>query len=649
MPGPPKTTATRRRRSTGAPAERPPAPPRAPRPPRPGRAAPDASLAEAIVACSPDAILVADPDGRIVRANDAAARLFGEAAERLVGRAADALLEPADRAAAREIGGAALADGPQRLEARIRTAEGVERIAAIGIAALRRGGRTLGAVYTLRDVTDASLAHAELARSEARYRKLFEGASDAVLTLDASACFTTINHAGEEISGLPRERLVGASFAPLIVPEEAERALYEFQAVLAGEPRRFESQVMRADGEIRHISVNASCVELGEEVLCLVRDVTEQKLLQQQLIQSEKMGAIGQLVSGVAHELNNPLASISAFAQLVLSDSTLPAPHRHSADIIGNESRRAARIVNNLLTFARQHRAEKVAADINKVLEDTLELREYELGVRGISVVRDYDPALRETMADVYQLQQVFLNLITNAEQAMAGERRARHRLVVRTRGHADAIRVEVEDTGPGSPPGSLERLFNPFYTTKPTGQGTGLGLSISLGIVSEHGGRIWAENIFGGGSRFVVEIPQTAPTRRSGEERAAPEPSAPGRLRVLVVDDEEPLRMALEIWLKRGGHEVTTSASGVEALALASTQPFDALLLDIRMPDLSGEQIYTRLSRERPEAARRIIFLTGDIVSAELRRFLEDSGQPFFAKPFDFAELARALPSRGA
>jgi CheY-like chemotaxis protein len=215
----------------------------------------------------------------------------------------------------------------------------------------------------------------------------------------------------------------------------------------------------------------------------------------------------------------------------------------------------------------------------------------------------------------------------------------------VRTRAHPGAIRIEIEDSGPGIPIGSLERIFNPFYTTKPTGQGTGLGLSISLGIVSEHGGRIWAENVIGGGSRFVVEIPQTAAPRRSGEERAAPEPSAPGKLRVLVVDDEEPLRMALEMWLKRGGHDVVTTASGLEAMALAVRDRFDTLLLDIRMPDLSGEQIFTRLSREAPEAARRIIFLTGDIVSVELRRFLEDSGQPFFAKPFDFAEIARALP----
>ena len=603
------------------------------------------SLAAAVVEGCPDAILVAGPDQRIVRANEAAAALFGLPADQLSGCAADELLAPADRAAAREGGQTALEGGTQRFEARIRVADGGERIAAIAVAPLRRGSKTVGAIYTLRDVTEASIAHQELARSEARYRKLFEGASDAVLTLDAAARFTTINHAGEEISGVPRKQLVGAYFAPLIVPEEAERAMYEFQAVLAGEPRRFESQVVRADGDIRHISVNASCVELGEEVLCLVRDVTEQKLLQQQLIQSEKMGAIGQLVSGVAHELNNPLASISAFAQLVLSDTALPAQHRHSAEIIGNESRRAARIVNNLLTFARQHRAEKVAADLNKVLEDTLELREYELGVRGISVVRDYDVGLRETMADVYQLQQVFLNLITNAEQAMVGHRRARHRLVVRTRAHPGAIRVEIEDTGPGIPAGSLERIFNPFYTTKPTGQGTGLGLSISLGIVSEHGGRIWADNVFGGGSRFVVEIPQTSPTRRSGEDRVAAEPAAPGTLRVLVVDDEEPLRMALEMWLRRGGHDVVTTASGVEALALAVSEPFDALLLDIRMPDLSGEQIFTRLSRESPSVARRIIFLTGDIVSVELRRFLEDSGQPFFAKPFDFAEIARALP----
>src|SRR2546430_2474736 len=224
------------------------------------------------------------------------------------------------------------------------------------------------------------------------------------------------------------------------------------------------------------------------------------------------MSAIGQLVSGVAHELNNPLAGISAFAQLLLSEKRFPPDQRTAAEMIYAEARRASRIVQNLLTFARQHKPERTPTSVNQVLDDTLELRGYELRVRGIDVQREYDEQSPETMADAHQLQQVFLNLITNAEQAMERAERDQQRLNIRTRRTGDLIRIEVEDTGPGIPPNLLERIFNPFFTTKPTGSGTGLGLSISLGIVREHEGRIWAENAPQGGARFVIELPIVAP-----------------------------------------------------------------------------------------------------------------------------------------
>jgi PAS domain S-box-containing protein len=611
----------------------------------PDRTQPD--LAAAIVAGSPDAILVVSLARRILQANESAAQLFAREQSELVGAAIDDLIAPAERPAVVVHERQAHRGTAQRFETRIRPAEGEERVAAVVMAPLHDGGELVGVAVTLRDITEEFIAHETLARSEARYRHLFEGATDAILTLNDEACFTTINYAGEVISGYGRDELVGNSFAPLIAPEALERTFYEFQRALAGEKGQFETLVVRKDGEVRSIAVTRSCVQPGVEVLCIARDVTEQKQLQQQLIQSEKMGAIGQLVSGVAHELNNPLASIAAFAQLVLADQSLPAQHRHSAEIIAGESRRAARIVSNLLTFARQHKAEKVPADINKVLEDTLELRSYELSVRGISIVRDYDPRLPETMADIYQLQQVFLNLVTNAEHAMVATERTHHRLTVRTRAVPNAIRVELEDTGHGIPADSLQRIFNPFYTTKPTGKGTGLGLSISLGIVSEHGGRIWAENVHGGGSRFCVELPHVEPVRKSGTVRQVMDAAPSSALRILVVDDEDALRLAIELWLKQSGHEVVSTGSGSDALARMLLEPFDAILLDIRMPDMSGQQIFVRLKKERPALIDRIIFLTGDTVSVDLRRFLDDSGRPFLAKPFDFNEIMQVLPKR--
>ena len=457
-----------------------------------------------------------------------------------------------------------------------------------------------------------------------------------------------LDDAREAITNRGRERgfVTSDDLLEMLPDDDLPKALAHFQQALSGETGLFESQFYRKDGEIRTISITYSTPQKDEEVLCLIRDVTDQKMLQEQLIQSEKMSAIGQLVSGVAHELNNPLAGISAFAQLLLAEKRFPPDQRTAAETIYSEARRASRIVQNLLTFARQHKAEKVPTAINQVLDDTLELRGYELRVRGIDVRREYDESIPETMADAHQLQQVFLNLITNAEQAMEQRDGHHHRLTVRTRRNADAIRIEVEDTGDGIPANLIERIFNPFFTTKPTGSGTGLGLSISLGIVREHEGRIWAENPQTG-ARFVVELPITTP-RSSGEQTAVPQVQSMGsdRLRVLVVDDEASVRVSLQRYLAGKGHEVETTASGEDALVRLKASKYDAVIVDMRMPDLSGEQLFERLRSNDPAHAERVIFTTGDLVNEQMRRFLDGTGRPCVPKPFEFASFDQALPA---
>src|SRR6267143_613729 len=420
----------------------------------------------------------------------------------------------------------------------------------------------------------------------------------------------------------------------MLPDDDLPKALGHFQQALAGETGLFESQFYRKDGEVRTIAITYSTPRLEEEVLCVIRDVTDQKMLQEQLIQSEKMSAIGQLVSGVAHELNNPLAGISAFAQLLLAEKRFPPDQRTAAETIYSEARRASRIVQNLLTFARQHKAEKVPTAINQVLDDTLELRGYELRVRGIDVRREYDESIPDTMADAHQLQQVFLNLITNAEQAMEQREGHHHQLTVSTRRSGDAIRIEVEDTGGGIPANLIERIFNPFFTTKPTGSGTGLGLSTSLGIVREHEGKIWAENSSqpgGGGARFVVEVPITEP-RPSGEHASITHVQVQGAdsLRVLVIDDEASVRVSLQRYLAGKGHQVETTASGEDGLLRLKASKYDAVILDMSMPDLSGEQLYERLRSNDPSHAERVIFTTGDLVNDQMRRFLDGTGRPY-------------------
>lgn len=598
-----------------------------------------------IFATLADAVVVTDGERRIRIANPACAALLGRPSDGLPGMLVSECLVPAERAAVAERQDQVLAGRPQRYETRILRPDGDIRIVAVSSSPLAHEGAIIGSAATLRDITADRRAQETLARSEARYRNLFESASDAIVTLDANGRFTTVNQAAEVISGYRREELVGTWFAPMIPDDELSKALANFQRALSGETGLFETRFFRKDGEIRHIAVTYSTPQKDEEVLCLIRDVTDQKMLQEQLIQSEKMSAIGQLVSGVAHELNNPLAGISAFAQLLLTERRLSSELKGAAETIYAEARRASRIVNNLLTFARQHKPEKGPTSIIQVLDDTLELRSYELRVRGIGITRDYDQTIPETMADAHQLQQVFLNLLTNAEQAMERVEGRRHTLTVRTRRAGKVIRIEVEDTGPGVPPALLERIFNPFFTTKPTGSGTGLGLSISLGIVREHEGRIWAESMQAGGARFVIELPitKTVPT---GEHATARSPTPVSeRLRVLVVDDEASVRLALQRYLEGRGHDVESTASGADAMVRLRGAQYDAVILDLRIPDLPGEQLFHQLRAADPEQADRVIFMTGDLLSEHMRQFLDGTGRPFVPKPFEFAAFDQALP----
>ncbi|MDB4874652.1 MAG: signal transduction histidine kinase, nitrogen specific, NtrB [Gemmatimonadetes bacterium] len=602
---------------------------------------PAPSVPASIVDRLPDGVVELTSDDIIIAVNLAAARMFGRSDASLRGlRLSDVLsvTHPAGDSMALRTGG-------NRYHARFVRGDGDQRIAEVAVSrtdAAPSDG-VASHLVTLRDVTEQWEAWENLARSESRYRHLFEGASDAIMTFDAFGRFTTVNDAGEAISGYPRGELIGRFFGPLLAIDALPRAVLEFRRALSGNAGQFETVMLRKDGERRHITVNYACPERSREVLCMIRDATQEKQLQLQLIQSEKMAAIGQLVSGVAHEINNPLAGISGFAQLLLADKSLTPDAHHSAEVISGEARRAARIVHNLLTFARQHAAEKASANVNAIVENTLELRAYEVRVRGTELVCELDPAIPDTVVDVYQIQQVLLNLVTNAEHAMANSARHDHRLTVRTRALGGTVRIEVEDTGGGIPPHSVDLIFNPFFTTKPTGQGTGLGLSISLGIVSEHGGRIWVDNV-GGGARFTVELPVTAAGASAVPARRLPQIVRPG-LRVLVADDEEPIRMALDRFLASQGHTPVTVSSGNEAVWRAEgDEEFDTIILDMRMPDLSGRQIFEQWRINRPDLSDRVVFLTGDIVSPDLQAFLAGTERPYLSKPFDFTDVVASL-----
>lgn len=605
---------------------------------------------DAVFRCAPDAAFELTAGGIVLRCNDAATVLLGRSHDDVAGAPLRGFIVRGDRDVFDDHVRDATDTDVRRFDVRIKHGRGDTVTAAFSLVRPASGDHGVDRLIACaRDVTSERDGAAELTRSESRYRHLFEAASDAIMTFDSLGRFTTVNGAAEQISGYTHEELIGRFFGPMLAPEALPRALLEFRRALAGTAGQFETTMLHKNGQRRHLTVNYACPQRSREVICMIRDATTEKQLQQQLIQAEKMAAIGQLVSGVAHELNNPLASISAFAQLLLADNHLTPEQRHSVDVVRAEARRASRIVHNLLTFARQHKAEKVPADVNSVLSQTLELRIYELNVRGIQVVTDFDENVPPvTMVDVHQLQQVLLNLVTNAEQAMGEIERSRHKLTLRTRTLAGAVRIQVEDTGPGIPADAMHQLFNPFFTTKPTGKGTGLGLSISLGIVSEHGGRIWAENT-PTGARFSIDLPLVAVDDRVPLALVPNSTKpAPAALRILVADDEEPLRTALERFLSSEGHSVVAVGSGSEAIWRGEgEEDFDVFLIDLRMPDLSGQQIFERWRRGRRDLCERVVFITGDIVSADLQRFLTGTGRPYISKPFEFTAIIDVLPKK--
>ncbi|MHB1295121.1 MAG: ATP-binding protein [Anaerolineae bacterium] len=392
----------------------------------------------------------------------------------------------------------------------------------------------------------------------------------------------------------------------------------------------------------------AAAIENARLVSDLQQSLRDLKATQEQLIQSEKLSAIGQLIAGVAHELNNPLTAVMGYAQLLQTSESLDESIVRDLGKIYAQAQRAARIVQNLLTFARQHRAVREFVDINEVLDRTLELRAYQLRVENIEVVTELSEEILGTLVDPNQLQQVFLNLINNAQDAMS-ECRGSGRLVVSTERMGDKILVRFKDDGPGLAPKVQRHLFEPFFTTKEVGRGTGLGLSICFGIVSQHAGRIWAESELGKGATFVVELPAALEQPNQGA-MADEWPNTPDESKlVLVVDDEEEVAALLRRILTDDGHRVIVAYDGEMALrqldeAHAAGNEIDLIICDIKMPGISGTALYERLISEYPQVAERIVFTTGDTMSPVTHGFLEKVSLPHVSKPFAINELRRAM-----
>lgn len=485
-----------------------------------------------------------------------------------------------------------------------------------------------------------------VAQSESDWEDTFNAITDGIAIYDAEYTVLRANPALASITGIHLEKLIGSRcfeiFSYCNGPDSASCS--HRRAIQTGEPTSVEIEDPDL-GKTLHIFSFPIFDERGEATRTVhtIRDITGEKALRAQLLQTEKLAAIGQLVSGVAHELNNPLTSVMGYAQLLQAADVGPEI-KEDLRTIYQEAQRSAKIIENLLTFARKETAEKRHTDINRVLRDTVELRAYQLKVDDVQLVCEFNEHLPWTTVAPHQLQQVFLNLINNAHQAVM-ERPSQRRLAVRTETDGQVIQLKVMDNGPGIPEEHIGKIFDPFFTTKDVGQGTGLGLSIAFGIVQEHGGRIWAESEPDEGTVFTVELPIVGhPTDAAARSTNTEAVEAYTGKRIMIIDDEEEILEVVCRILERMGHQVVAVDSAETALDHIESEHYDLVICDVRMPGIGGQGFHRRVRASHPELAQRIVFTTGDTVSTTTRAFLENVGTPYLSKPFMIEDLQRAI-----
>jgi PAS domain S-box-containing protein len=498
--------------------------------------------------------------------------------------------------------------------------------------------------------------HERLQRVYRRFRQLFNASPYVIFTVRPDGGVTSANPAARQY-GVPESAVAPASVMLDRMPEEDRaRVLALIDAAFAGAPGQLEQSIRRGDGSERWLRLTFTPTGTSDQqrVLVMGADITDERLaaqererLEREIESASRMRLVGQLVSGVAHELNNPLAAILNYGELLRAE-TRPPQDAEALEVIHAQAMRARAIVRDLLHVARASgdRVREVAS-VDTIVRRALQPLAARAAESAVHLQVDMLGEVRPQRVDVPGIEQVVTNLVTNAIDAAPG---GTVRLLVQAEG--DATRIEVSDTGAGIAPAAMAHLFEPFFTTKSQGNGTGLGLAVSRGIVEQHGGTITAENGASGsgiGARFVVRLPATpshaepVPTVRAAPPETVPPPT-PGRIRVaLLIDDEEAVRAPMARALRNNGWGVLESGDGQAALELLRSpegRTVELIVSDIKMPRMDGPTFYHQLVVERPALAHRVLFATGDTASDEVAHFLAASSCPVIEKPFTLRAL---------
>jgi two-component system NtrC family sensor kinase len=484
-------------------------------------------------------------------------------------------------------------------------------------------------------------------RAKEQWETAFDALSEGIAVVDDEGRVQRSNRALASLLGMPLQNVVGTPLGEALLGKP--NALQELLAATRRGDRP-APLVARSERLRRAVRVNAARIPgaaTEQSIVVMVEDVTEQQALETQLVQSEKLAAVGQLVSGVAHELNNPLTSIAGLSEFLLEQKELGKKDRGHLQVIQEQAERAGRIVRNLLTFARKGAAERVPVDLNDVIRRTLSLTSYDLKLQDISVERELSGALPDVFGDRHGLQQVVLNLVTNAAHAVAENPRERPRQITVSTWFDGQVHLRVADTGPGIPDEIIQSVFTPFFTTKEPGKGTGLGLSITYSIVESHGGQITLEpRTSRGGAAFRVDLPPApADAVRPALTPAHGTPTVTAALAVkrtiLLVDADPAVQRTIKALFARDGHDVEVAGDPQRALDLAQRGGFDLVITDARAmaPGKRGTLLAEELVSRMPALRDRIIVATGD-VRPSTEETLARLGVRYVRKPFNLRDL---------
>jgi len=610
-----------------------------------------------------EGIYIVTPDDKILEVNPALIRMLGYSSkeELLSKKVTDIFVDEQQRnQITREVNNQ---PAPEGREITLRRKDGQSIICLNTASAVRdASGNILRYQGALADITERRAIEKRLYRQQEFARRLIDSFPDLIFVVDPHRKYTFVSPKVKECLGFEPQEAVGMVFGENTHVEERAALLQVFDDLLEGRQNfaSIEIRVRHKQGEWRRLRCHFSPLfnENGkiEGVVISGRDITEVKRLEEQLIQAEKLAAMGQMLAGVAHELNNPLTAILGASELLRDRGGVDENTRRQLDMTHRQARRAARIVQNLLEFSRPAAPQKKGLDLNAIVDRTLQLHEHSLKRNQVEVDFRQCPGMPGIIGDSNQLMQVFLNLISNAEQAIR-EVRPSGRIQIRLGQSGKRLFATVQDDGVGIRPEVLAKIFDPFFTTKRPGGGTGLGLSICMSIVREHGGDIEAESLPAGGAAFTVYLPvaqvevPAQPPRESDSsgsgEMMAPSLDLLKKKTILVVDDEESIRMLLSEGLSAQGLRVDCAGSAEQALSLVLRTKYDAILCDLNLTgtgaNADGYSVAQRLKIASAPTKPELIYMSGEVVE-EGQGSSASASHRRLQKPFRISDVLNTL-----